>query len=110
LKRGDIVIVSAPGDCGKPRPAVVVQSDRVSANDSVLVALCTSTLVNAPLYRLTIEPSETNGLKVASQVMVDKIVAMRRDRCSESIGRIDAAALITLNQMLAVGLAERATG
>ena len=27
MKRGDVVIVSAPGDFGKPRPAVVIQSD-----------------------------------------------------------------------------------
>ena len=72
-------MISAPGDYGKPRPAVVVQSDRI-ALDSVLVAQVTSTIVDAPLYRLTIEPSERTGLERTSQVMVDKIITMRREQ------------------------------
>ena len=102
MKRGDLVIVSAPGDCGKPRPAIVIQSDWLKATDSVLVALLTSTLVDAPLYRLQIEPSETNGLKVPSQVMVDKILALPREKCGRVIGRIDEKSRIILNHMLSV--------
>jgi mRNA interferase MazF len=55
VRRGDLVVVSAQGDYGKPRPAVVTQSDWLEATDSVLVALLTSTLADAPLYRLQIE-------------------------------------------------------
>jgi mRNA interferase MazF len=73
LKRGDVITVAAPGDFGKPRPAVVVQSDWLNSNSSVLVAPFTSALADAPLYRLAVEPSEANGLKLPSQVMVDKI-------------------------------------
>ena len=62
MRRGDLVVISGPGDCGKPRPAVVVQSDRLSL-DSVLVAQITSEIVAAPLYRLTIEPGAVNGLQ-----------------------------------------------
>jgi mRNA interferase MazF len=102
VKRGDLVIVSAPGDYGKPRPAIVIQSDWLKATDSVLVALLTSTLVDAPLYRLQIEPSETNGLKVPSQVMVDKILALPREKCGRVIGRIDESSRIILNHMLSV--------
>jgi mRNA interferase MazF len=102
VKRGDLVIVSAPGDYGKPRPAVVIQSDWLKATDSVLVALLTSTLADAPLYRLQIEPSEANGLKVPSQIMIDKIVAMPREKCGRVIGRIDESAVIALNHMLSV--------
>jgi mRNA interferase MazF len=102
VKRGDLVIVSAPGDYGKPRPAVVIQSDWLKATDSVLVALLTSTLADAPLYRLQIEPSEANGLKVPSQVMIDKIVAMPREKCGRVIGRIDESVVIALNHMLSV--------
>ena len=102
MRRGDIVTVSAPGDYGKPRPAIVVQSDWLAATDSVLVSLVTSTLVDAPLYRLLIEPSETNGLKATSQIMIDKIVAMPREKCGSVIGRIDQGALIALNHMLSV--------
>ncbi len=108
MKRGDIVTVAAPGDYGKPRPAIVIQSDWLKAADSVLVALLTSSLAEAPLYRLQLEPTETNGLKVTSQVMVDKIIAMPRTKCGRTLGRIDDAGLIALNHMLSVmiGLAD----
>ena len=101
------MVISAPGDYGKPRPAVVVQSDRI-ALDSVLVAQVTSTIVDAPLYRLTIEPSESTGLNTTSQVMVDKIITMRREKCGQVKGRIDDATLVALNRMLStmLGLAD----
>ncbi|WP_246725590.1 type II toxin-antitoxin system PemK/MazF family toxin [Beijerinckia sp. L45] len=78
MRRGDIVIVSAAGDYGKPRPAVVVQSDALGSTDSILVALITSTIKDTPLHRLTLEPSSTNRLKVRSQIIADKIVAHSR--------------------------------
>src|SRR5665213_3859435 len=97
VKRGDIVTVSPPGDFGKPRPAVIVQSDWLTTNDSVLVALCTSTLTDAPIYRLSIEPSETNGLKQPSQIMVDKIIPVLRNKCGKVIGHLDEGSLVALN-------------
>ncbi len=108
MRRGDIVTVAAAGDYGKPRPAIVIQSDLLKATDSILVSLMTSTIVDAPLYRLVVEPSSSNGLRVASQIMVDKIIAMPREKCGELIGRIDNAKLARLNHMLAVvvGLAD----
>jgi mRNA interferase MazF len=108
LKRGDLIVVAAPGDYGKPRPAVVIQSDWLKATDSVLVALMTSALMEAPIYRLQIEPTEANGLKVSSQVMVDKIVALPRTKCGRVLGRLDEDGLIALNHMLSVviGLAD----
>jgi mRNA interferase MazF len=107
VKRGDIVTVAAAGDYGKPRPAVVVQSDWLET-DSVLVALITSTIMDAPLFRLTLEPNETNALKLPSQIMVDKIIAMSRRKCGAVIGHIDDGAKIALNHMLSVifGLAD----
>jgi mRNA interferase MazF len=102
VKRGDFVTVSAPGNYGKPRPAVIVQSDWLMATESVLVALVTSALVNAPLYRLTIQPSDANGLKAPSQVMIDKIVAIPREKCGRVIGRLNESERIALNHMLAV--------
>ena len=102
VKRGDLVIVSPPGDYGKPRPAIVIQSDWLEATDSVLVSLLTSALVDAPFYRLQIEPSEANGLKTPSQVMVDKIIAMPREKCGAVIGWISESELFALNHMLSV--------
>lgn len=102
MKRGDIITVAAAGDYGKPRPAVVIQSDKLKGMDSVLVSLLTSTLVDAPLFRLSVDPTEENGLKKLSQIMIDKIIAMPRSKCGDVVGRIDESNLIVLNHMLAV--------
>ena len=108
MKRGDIVTVATQGDYGKPRPAVVVQSDTLNAADSVLVALFTSAITEAPIYRLTIEPSPTNGLNAVSQVIVDKILACPRVKCGKVIGHLTAAEMLALTNMLSVmiGLAD----
>ncbi|MBF0555510.1 MAG: type II toxin-antitoxin system PemK/MazF family toxin [Nitrospirae bacterium] len=102
MKRGDIVTVSASVDYGKPQPSVVIQSDWLKTTDSVLVCLFTSTLVNAPIFRLSLEPTETNGLKQSSQIMVDKIIAIPREKCGKVIGSIDEGTRLALNHMLAV--------
>jgi mRNA interferase MazF len=108
VKRGDLVTVSAQGDYGKPRPAAVVQSDALHAADSVLVALLTGTIADAPLYRLTVEPTAGNGLKAVSQVMVDKVLAYPRAKCGPVIGHLSGADMLALNSMLSVmiGLAD----
>jgi mRNA interferase MazF len=108
MKRGDIVIVSAPGDYGKPRPAVVVQSDALNQADSILLALVTSSTVDAPFYRLDVCPAEGSGLRAASQVMVDKIVAFPRAKCEPAVGSLSVEQIQALNVMLSVmlGLAD----
>ena len=78
MRRGTIVTVAMPGDDGKPRPAVVIQSERLAATDSLLVCPLTSTQRDAPLYRLAVAPDAENGLRQASDIMVDKITAVRR--------------------------------
>ena len=108
MKRGHILTISAQGDYGKPRPAVVVQSDALNAADSVLVALFTTAITDAPLYRLTIAPTPTNGLEATSQVMVDKILAYPRAKCGPVIGHLSATDMLVLNTRLSVliGLAD----
>lgn len=108
MKRGDIVTVSAAGDYGKPRPAIIIQSDRVVGPDSVLLALITSTIRDAPIFRLAVEPTPKNGLNVISQIMIDKILAVPREKCGKVVGRLDDDKMKTLNAMLAVviGLAD----
>lgn len=108
VKRGDLVTVSAQGDYGKPRPAIVIQSNFLNAADSVLVVLLTSTIADAPFYRLTVEPTAENGLKVVSQVMVDKVMAYTRAKCGLIIGHLSDAEMLALNNMLSVmiGLAD----
>ncbi len=108
MKRGDVVIVSVPGDYGKPRPAIVIQSDLIAQTDSVLVCLLTSTERATPLYRLALVPTDDNGLKLPSQIMTDKIHAMRRDRVAGPIGTLSANDMERLNTALSlvVGLAD----
>jgi mRNA interferase MazF len=102
------VTVAVQGDYGKPRPAVVIQSDWLAETDSVLVCLLTSTVRETPLYRLTVPPTPGTGLQQASQVMLDKIMAVRRDKCSPAIGRLDESDMLALNRLLAlvIGLAD----
>ena len=102
ISRGDVVAVAASGDFGKPRPAVVVQSDAFpEEHASVIVCQMTSTLADAPDFRITLEPSETNGLQRISQIMADKPVTVRRGRVSARIGRLDARDVRRLNRGLA---------
>ena len=92
VRRGDIVLVVASGDYGKPRPALIVQSDLFNeTHASLTVCPVTSLLVEAPLFRVPLKPSRTNGLERQSQIMVDKIQTLRRDRIRERIGAIGAA-------------------
>jgi mRNA interferase MazF len=103
VKRGDVVVVAVPGDYGKPRPAVVVQSDLFNdTHASLSIAPITSTLVNAPLFRVTLEPSPANGLRSISQVMVDKLTAVKRDRINKVVGRIDDETMLRLSRAIAL--------
>jgi mRNA interferase MazF len=102
MKRGDVVIVAATGDYGKPRPAVIVQTDAFpETHASVVICQMTSEIVDAPDFRVTIDPSEENGLRVRSQVMADKPVTVRRARIRELIGRLDNRDIGRLNIALA---------
>jgi mRNA interferase MazF len=108
VKRGDFITVALSGDYGKPQPALVIQSDFLPETDSVLVCLLTTTLRAAPLYRLALPAGERTGLRETSQVMVDKIMAVRRDRCGAPIGQADDGTLLALGRLLAfvVGVAD----
>lgn len=109
MKRGDIVTVALPGDFGKPRPAIVIESDRLPATETVLVCLVTSTLQDdAPYRRHRLEPSAVNGLGLVSDIMVDKVFAVRRNKCGGSIGVLDRASLqeLTRKLSLVIGLAD----
>lgn len=104
MRRGDLVTVAVAGDFGKPRPAVVIQSDRFVDTATVTVLPLTGTLVDAPLLRLEVEPDGDNGLRKRSQVMVDKAVTVRRDKIGEPFGRLDDATLLAVNRALALFL------
>ena len=102
MRRGDIVTVAAHGDHGKPRPALVIQSDFFDTLSSVTVCLVTSTLLDALVFRITVDPSPENGLRRVSQIEVDKIMTVRRERVGAVIGHLDDATLLKVNRSLAV--------
>jgi mRNA interferase MazF len=108
MRRGDLVIVAAPGDYGKRRPAVIVQSNAIpESHASVVICQLTSELAEAD-FRVTIEPEPGTGLRVRSQVMADKPVAIRRERVAHRIGQLAVADIARLNVALALvmGLAD----
>lgn len=105
MNRGDLVTIALSGDFGKPRPALVIQSDQFDQTSTVTVLLISGTLVDAPLIRTTIEPTPGNGLHKPSQVMVDKAMSVKRDKIGAIIGRLDPEAMLAVTRALAVFLA-----
>ena len=102
--RGDFVTIAMQGDFGKPRPALVIQADSFSEHATVTVLPVTSTLVGAPLFRVTVPPNAENGLQKPSQVMVDKAMTVKRDKIGPVVGCIDANTMLEIERYLAVFL------
>ena len=104
LRRGDVAIVSLPGDFGKPRPAVVVQGEAVSGFDSVILCPLTTVRTNSSLVRLALEPTAENGLTAPSEVMVEKVITVSRNRLGAPIGRLSESEMTALDIRLALVL------
>lgn len=96
--------VAMQGDFGKPRPALVIQADLFNEHATVTVLPVTSTLIRAPLFRITVQPSAANGLQKTSQVMVDKALTVKCDKTGQVFGCIDADTMIEVDRSLAVFL------
>lgn len=104
MKRGDLVFVALQGDFGKPRPALVIQSDMFSVHGSVVILPVTSALREAPLFRITLHPTPENGLQKPSQIMVDKPSAVLREKVGPVFGRISQRDLVSVERALVVFL------
>ena len=104
MNRGDLVTIALPGDLGKPRPALIIQSDQFLETHTVTVLPISSTRIEAPLLRFDIEPGATNGLRLPSQVMVDKPTTVKRERIGRRIGSIGQQELVAINRLLTVFL------
>ncbi len=104
MKRGEVWTVSGAGYAGKPRPAVIVQDDRFDATASVTVCVFTTDETEAPLFRLPVTPSERNGLRSVSRLMVDKLTTVSKERLGERTGRLDDEDVVRLNRAILVFL------
>ena len=105
MKRGDFVTIAAQGNFGKPRPALVIQTDRVGDDfPSVTVLPVTGMVVPGQLIRVTVAPSAENGLQKLSQVMVDKTMTVKREKIGAKLGAIDADGMKAVERNLAVFL------
>ena len=104
MKRGDFVTIAMQGDFGKPRPALVIQSDQFNAHATVTVLPVTSTLVDAPLFRVAIPADKKSGLQKQSQIMVDKALTVKRDKIGEVIGSASGEVMLEVSRCLAVFL------
>lgn len=103
LKRGDIATAALSGDIGRPRPVLVVQSDLFNGtHPGLTVVPISGTIIDAPIYRLTLDPTPENGLRKVSQIMVDKITSVRRDRIGDVVGRLGDDQMLKVTRALAV--------
>lgn len=99
------MVVALQGDYGEPRPALVVPSDLFNdTHESISIVPVTTTLVDSPLLRVTIEPSRLNGLRALSQLMIDKVTAVRRDRVARTVGTLEDDKMVRVSRALALWL------
>ena len=103
MRRGDLATIALQGEHDNPRPALVIQSDHFAQlTSSVAVALLTSTVLDAPLIRVPVEPSKLNGLRTRSYVMIDQIFSARQRRIGRVFGHLDDADMVAVNRALAL--------
>jgi mRNA interferase MazF len=104
VNRGDLVTIALQGDYGKPRPALVLQSDLFGELPSVTILPITSDTRDVPLLRIVVEPSETNGLRQRSEIMVDKAQTVSREKIGGIFGHLDDRTMLMVNRSLALFL------
>jgi mRNA interferase MazF len=108
VKRAEVWTAAGGADyAGKPRPVVIVQDDRFDATKSVTICAFTSDPTDAPLLRLAVEPSEANGLRRTSRLMVDKITTIPKTKLGRRLGKLADTDMVRLNRamMIFLGLA-----
>ncbi len=104
MKRAEIWTVSAGGYGGKPRPAVVVQSDHFDKTASITVCPFTSDPTDAEFFRPVIQPGDENGLRSASRLMIDKIVTVSRDKLGKRVGALSAEDVVRMDRAVLIFL------
>ncbi|WP_271898157.1 type II toxin-antitoxin system PemK/MazF family toxin [Candidatus Phyllobacterium onerii] len=110
MKRGDLVTIVVNGDYGKPRPALIVQSDAFDLLPSVTVLQLTSDVHDEHLARITVSPTIENGLRERSQVMIDRGMTVPRTKVGRVFGHLDSETIANINKAMTrfLGLDESA--
>lgn len=109
MRRGDVVVVALPGDLGKPRPAVIVQTNVLNDNLRTILLCPISSFSSDPsFFRVAVEPTIGNGLRLPSEIMVEKLQSANRSRIGQVIGHLDDVTLGQLARsiMIALGLTD----
>lgn len=105
MKRGEIWTVAGGKDyAGKPRPVVILQDDRFDMTDSITICAFTTDPTDAPLFRLPVEPNESNGLHGICRLMVDKITTVPKSKIDARVGRLADEDMVRLNRAVLVFL------
>ncbi len=105
MRRGEIwTVAGGEAYVHKPRPAVILQDDRFDATHSITVCAFTTDPASAPLFRLLVKPTERNGLRTPSRLMVDKVTTVPRSRLGMQVGMLGDEDLVRLNRALVVFL------
>ena len=105
MKRGEIWTQSGgPGYAGKPRPALIIQSDLLAGTNSVITCLFTSDIGTALPSRISFIPDEANGLHDPSDLMADKITAVSRDKLGTRIGAVSEDEMEQIERALLIVL------
>jgi mRNA interferase MazF len=105
VRRGDVVLMVGPSELGRPRPGVIVQADQFNKElSTVFVCPITSDLQDKLPLRPMIEAEPSTGLRLRSQIMTDKMLALRHDRIRRVIGRIGPEISERLDRALLVVL------
>jgi mRNA interferase MazF len=104
VRRGEVWTAAGGVYADKPRPVVIIQDDHFADTDSVTVLPMTTTLVDAPLLRIPVEPAAANGLEQLSHIMIDKVTTTRRSSVQRRLGTLSAADLVRIERSLLVFL------
>jgi len=104
MKRGNLVTIAISGDYGKPRPALVIQADPFASLASVTLLRLTSDLGPENLLRLTVQPNSANGLRLPSQIMIDKAATVPREKIGKVFGVLDDTQMRMVSRALAAFL------
>jgi mRNA interferase MazF len=105
VKRGDLVTIAVQGDFGKPRPALVIQSDIFNEyHSTVTVLLISSKIIAAPIFRVLIEPNDKNGLKKTCQIQIDKAMTVRKEKIGPVIGQLIDVTMVAVTRALSIFL------